>query len=382
MRTRSGDTEATAARLPVTDTSITEAPEPVPWRKRIGRILAWLLGLALLFFVLNALGISISSWLKSLWEAMKEISIGYIVAGCFFETLMIAFTGYAWFAILRAAYPNVKLSYWSILTAYSVSVAMGSVVPANVGRLMLLFMLIAIIPGATFTSVFAASLVEKIFFTVIVALVCVYLFLAVPGSASIQLGNITNNKALSAIVIAVVIVGVALLIRLCWRWVKKLWIQVKQGGAILQTPGKYFTQVVFPSFLSWLCKLTVIGIFLAAYSIPVTFHSVMTVFGGNSLASITSVTPGGVGINQAINTATLSKQGVSATTATAYSTSQQLITTAWNVAMAIVLVAIFWGWSGGKALVRTSYDQAKEKSKEIQEEHKQTKLAEQEAKEV
>ena len=38
-----------------------------------------------------------------------------------------------------------------------------------------------------------------------------------------------------------------------------------------------------------------IGVFLAAYGIPVTFHTVMTVIGGNSLANTVSATPGGVG---------------------------------------------------------------------------------------
>ena len=358
----------------------TSSAEIVPIWKRVSRILVWLAGLALLFFVLNAFGISIWSWLESLWDTMTEISIQYIIVGCFFQTLQTAFTAFAWFAILRAAFPKVGLSYWPILTAYTVSVAMNGVLPANLGTLMLFFIFIAIIPGANFPNIFAGYLVQKIFFTVIGAFVYLYLFVSVPGSATIQLGNITENKGLAALIIGAVAVGIVVLCRIFWRWVKKLWLQAKQGGAILATPRKYFVQVFLPSLAGWLCKLAVIGVFLAAYSIPVTFHTIMTVVGGNSLANVTSVTPGGVGVNQAINTATLAKQGVDATTATAYSTAQQLITTAWNIAMAIVLVAIFWGWTGGMKLVRTSYGQAKEKSLEMKEEHDQKQREKKEAK--
>jgi uncharacterized membrane protein YbhN (UPF0104 family) len=104
----------------------------------------------------------------------------------------------------------------------------------------------------------------------------------------------------------------------------------------------------------------VTAVFLAAYSIPVTFHTVMTVIGGNSLANTVSATPGGVGINQAINAASLSEVTDTAT-ATAYSLGQQLAVTAWNIAFAVVVVVWAFGWSGGKLLVSTSYAGAKEK---------------------
>ena len=80
-----------------------------------------------------------------------------------------------------------------------------------------------------------------------------------------------------------------LLGRIFWRQVKKLWVQAKQGGAILSRPKQYLTSAFLPSLLSWLCKLTVIGIFLAAFAIPVTFESVMWVTGSGSLANIVSV---------------------------------------------------------------------------------------------
>ena len=105
-----------------------------------------------------------------------------------------------------------------------------------------------------------------------------------------------------------------------------------------------------------------IGIFLAAFAIPVTFESVMWVTGSGSLANVVSVTPGAVGITQATNALALDTccdvpKGV----AVDYSTAQQLITTAWNVLFAIVLTVSVFGWTGGKKLVGESYTDAKEK---------------------
>jgi uncharacterized membrane protein YbhN (UPF0104 family) len=86
----------------------------------------------------------------------------------------------------------------------------------------------------------------------------------------------------------------------------------------------------------------------------------MAVAGGNSIANTVSVTPGGVGVNQATNVAAL--DGVTdAATATAYSLGQQLAVTAWNIAFALVVVIWAFGVAGGRELVEQSYEDAKVK---------------------
>ena len=141
------------------------------------------------------------------------------------------------------------------------------------------------------------------------------------------------------------------------------WEQAKDGGRILTHPRAYLGRVFLPSFVGWVAMLGVIAVFLAAYGIPVTFDTLMHVVGGNSIANVTSVTPGGVGVTQAFNVASLS--GVtSAANATAYSVAQQLVTTAWNILFGVVLMAWAFGWSGGKKLVEDSYVQAKAKQEE------------------
>ena len=89
----------------------------------------------------------------------------------------------------------------------------------------------------------------------------------------------------------------------------------------------------------------------------------MSVMGGNSIANTVSVTPGGVGVNQATNVAALDDV-TDAATATAYSLGQQLAITAWNIAFAVVLVVWAFGWTGGKLLVEQSYADAKVKVEE------------------
>ena len=163
--------------------------------------------------------------------------------------------------------------------------------------------------------------------------------------------------------IAGAVLLVVVLARIFRRKLQGLVANAKQGGAILARPRDYLLRVFLPSLGAWLAKLGVIAVFLAGYGITVTFHSVMSVVGGNSIANTVSVTPGGVGVNQATNVAALNDV-TDAATATAYSLGQQLAVTAWNIVFAVVLVIWAFGWAGGKVLVEQSYKDAKVKVEE------------------
>jgi uncharacterized membrane protein YbhN (UPF0104 family) len=141
---------------------------------------------------------------------------------------------------------------------------------------------------------------------------------------------------------------------------------VAQGGAVLSQPRRFLLDVVVPSLGSYLARLAIVAVFLGAYGIPATFHNIATVTASNSISNSLSATPGGIGVTQAMNSVALSGSTDSAT-ATAYSISQQLVTSAWNVLFAVVLVSWVFGWSGGKALVGSSYVDAKVKSRELKE---------------
>jgi hypothetical protein len=196
----------------------------------------------------------------------------------------------------------------------------------------------------------------------------------VPGTFDINLGNISAHPAISVVVVVGGGFLVVVLARIFWRQVKKLWAQAKQGGVILSTPRRYLTRAFLPSFLSWCCKVGVIGIFLAAFAIPVTFESLMWVVGSGSLANVASFTPGAVGVTQATNALALDTCcDVAKNTAIAYSTAQQLIITAWNVILACVMVIAVFGLTGGKELVGSAYVDAKARAAEMKEQRKHKK---------
>ncbi len=348
-------------------------------RRRLVKVAAWLGGTVLVVLLLELLGVDVRGWLSDLWQQIKDVPVGYIIAALVFQAAQTVLAGVSYYGILRAAYPG-HVKFWPIVTAYAVGVAMNNFLPANIGTFVTLVMFVAIIPAATFAGSIAAYLVQKIFFTIAGTFVYLYLFLSVPGSFDENLGNLSEHPALTVLIVAGAIMLIVILARIFWRQVKKLWEKAKQGGVILTRPKEYLTHAFLPSFLSWLCKLTVVGIFLAAFAIPVTFESIMWVVGSGSLANVASFTPGAVGITQATNALALDTCcGVARSTAVDYSTAQQLITTAFNVVFAIVLVVLVFGWTGGKLLVGQSYVDAKEKVAEQKAERATKRQAKREA---
>jgi uncharacterized membrane protein YbhN (UPF0104 family) len=333
--------------------------------RRLGRIALWVGGSALAVFVLDLLGIPVDDWIAELFDKLGEIPAWAIVVGVLLQTTTTALAALAWFGILRAT-PLGGVSYRLVLAAYATSVALNSFLPANIGTWVMLLMFTALFAGATFPMMVSGIVVQKIPFSVFNIALYLYLFLSVAGSFSVKLGFLADHTAL----VVAILIGAAfllvLLARIFRRKLAGLREQVLDGGAVLRTPRRFLIDVVAPSLGSYLARLAIVGVFLAAYGIPATFHDIAAVTASNSISNTVSATPGGVGVTQALNSVALSGSADSAT-ATAYSISQQLVTSAWNVVFAVVMVSWVFGWRGGKDLVESSYADAKVKSKEMRE---------------
>ena len=330
---------------------------------RILKVLGWIAAGALVLGALDLVGVDVWGWIAGLWDTIQSVSGWYLIAGTALRTAQTAFISLAWLFILRAAYPHAHIGFAPVFAANAVGTGLDAVVPAHLGTVVMLLMFVAIIPGATLAGVTAAFAVEKIFFAVVNAFVYVYLFVAVPGSFPVELGTLRRHPAWTAVIVVGAVALVVVLVRTFWPRLRHLWDEAKQGGAIISSPRAYFVKVVLPSLASYLAKLAIIGVFLAAFTIPVTFGSVMHVVAGNSVAGATSMTPGGAGVTQAISAVALSGY-TDAQTATAYSLTQELVMSAWNVVFAVLLVLLVFGWTNGQALVKSSYAEAKERARQ------------------
>jgi uncharacterized membrane protein YbhN (UPF0104 family) len=315
-------------------------------RRRLVGVVVWLGAVAVAVVVVQLLGFDVRGGLNPLRHTVAEISLRCLFAGCLLQTLQTMLTAAGWWFILRAGFPERVPAYPRVLAAFATGVALNGFLPASIGTFAMLLMFVAIIPGATLPGVFAGAFVQNIFFVSAGTFVYAYLLLSAPGQFALQLGFLFDHVALVSGTLGAGALVAAVFLQAFWRRLKRLWRKAKQGGVILTRPAAYAVQVLLPSAGAWLAKLGVIAVFLAAYSIPVSFHTVLLVVGGKSVANTMSVTPGGVGIDQAVDVA-------------AYSIGQQLVLTAWSTAFALALVVWAFGWSGGKLLVEQASGSAR-----------------------
>ena len=203
-------------------------------KRRFVKIGGWIVGLIVLAVVLRLLGVDVMGWLDDVWTQIKDVPLRYLVLGAVLQILQTSLNGLAYYGILAYAYPGRAL-LWPIVTAYAVGVSMNNFLPANIGTFVTLLMFVAIIPGSTFPGILAAYMVNKIFFTIVGGVVYLYLFLEAGTAFDVELGWFRDHGALALLLLAGGALLVVVVVRIFWRWLKKLWAQAKEGGKILVT---------------------------------------------------------------------------------------------------------------------------------------------------
>ncbi|HZR95168.1 MAG TPA: lysylphosphatidylglycerol synthase domain-containing protein [Gaiellaceae bacterium] len=330
----------------------TEVEEPYrrPDRRRIATAVA-IVGAVAVPVVAILAGWDARDWFSHAWHSFSSISPARLVPVLALQSLQLSFAAAAWVGILRYAYPGVR--YLSVLACCATGVALNNVLPANAGTLVTILMLVATIPHATTAGILGAAAVEKLFYAAAGMFVTLYLFVSVGGTFDRKFGFVTRHGWMTALVAVAAVAVVSLAARVASKWLKRLWDEARSGGKILGDRSAYLQRVALPQLLAWSCKLGALALMLSAYRIPVGFHTLFSVVGGNSLANVASVTPGGIGVNQAFNVASL--HGVTdAATAGAFSVGHQLVSAVWSIVLAVVLVGVAFGRGGGR-LVAQSY---------------------------
>src|SRR5271169_2071782 len=150
---------------------------PAHGRLHLRRILIVALVVVVIGAAATLFGWDISGWLKHVWDTLTSISIGYLLAAIVLITLQTATAAFAWFSILRCAYPKAEVRWIQIFACYAAAVALNFVLPANLGTLAMLIMFTTIIAAATFAGIVAGYVVRKLFYTFIGTAGYVYLFL-------------------------------------------------------------------------------------------------------------------------------------------------------------------------------------------------------------
>jgi uncharacterized membrane protein YbhN (UPF0104 family) len=254
--------------------------------------------------------------LQSFWNATSAFADRLSAVGL--EALMIALALHltnlllratAWRNILAAAHPQQRMRWRTVTGAYLSGVGLNNLVPARGGDVMKVFLVHRTVPETPYTTITASLLTETLFDAVVGTILLIWAFSSgvIPGApdltgriAAFEWSFFAGHTRTFAVVLALLLIGLAIAFSWIERRASRFWDGVKDGLAILRTPGRYFRQVVLLQGLGWVCRALAMYEFLDAFGIPANLSDATLALSAGSIATLLPLTPGGIGPQQAL----------------------------------------------------------------------------------
>jgi uncharacterized membrane protein YbhN (UPF0104 family) len=254
----------------------------------------------------------------------------------------------AWRAIVRAAYPGVRLKYRSALGAYAAGVGVNSVVPARGGDVVKLYLVKHRIPDATYAALAPTLIVETMFDFVIAGALIVWalatgllptheLYSRLPA---VDWKIFLRHERATAIVLAVLLVAAAIGFFWARRRYDEFRTHVRQGFAILGNRRRFVFRVLVPQAFSWIFRIASVFFFLKAFGVPATVHNALVAQVVESLSTLFPATPGGAGTKQGLTEFLFRGHGVSPTLLLAFSVGTNIALVVVNLILGLIAIGL------------------------------------------
>lgn len=265
---------------------------------------------------------------------------------------------WAWRNVLQAAYPDKRIPYLNVVAAYLAGAGINAILPAHAGDATKVFLVKRQIPDSSYPAVTSSFLVQTIFDTSVGILVLLYAITQgllpplpqIPKLPAFEISFWAENPDLFFITVAVTLLAIAIAIYLLAHRVRRFWVRVRQGLAILTEPRRYLREVFAWQGVGWLCRFAAFWFFLEAFGIDGSVGSVMLVMSCQAIANVVPFTPGGAGAQQALLVATL--QGPTRTAVLSFSVGTQIAMAAWSVVLGFLAMLLVFRTTDWRGLIK------------------------------
>lgn len=332
--------------------------EPVLRRGRIpvGMAISVVLVVALIVALIAFPGVR--SWFGDIVDHVREVPPRYLLLFLALKLAQSFFSSVTWWNILRATYPDRTISFKLVFGADQVQDFLNLAAPARAGSWVMLGLFRLGIPGIPMAVLLTVWGVQNIAFAILAFINYATLLLGLPDIVDARSSAVdgirdafTEYPVPAWGAVLVLLVSIGLLANFFRPKLKHYGRQIKQGAAILGTPRRYVDLVFLPSLASYLLRCAGNAVLLLSFGIPVTFWTILLSVGAKSLSGAVRITPGGLGVSQAIDVVALQHYAPSSLV-TAYSLSEAAISLAVNFVIAIAALVWTFGWRGTGDLVR------------------------------
>jgi uncharacterized membrane protein YbhN (UPF0104 family) len=254
--------------------------------------------------------------IDSFWNAvtafghhLTSVAVGALLLALVFSLANLLLRSLAWRNILQAAHPQERFRRRTVTGAYFAGVGVNAVLPARSGDVMKIYLVHRNAPQAPYPTIVSTLLAETVFDLFVGSALLTWAFSRglIPGTGQLtgrfgafEWSFFAGHGRLLAIVLGIVLIVLAFAMTWIEHRVYRFWERVKDGLAILLTPGRYLREVVTFQAAGWVCRILAMFYFLHAFHIPADLTDAALALTAGSIATLMPLTPGGVGPQQAL----------------------------------------------------------------------------------
>jgi uncharacterized protein (TIRG00374 family) len=273
---------------------------------------------------------------------------------------------WAWRNVLRAAYPDKRISFLQLAAAYLAGAGINAIIPAHAGDVTKVFLVKRQIPDSSYPAVTSSFLVQTVFDTSVGILVLLYAITQgllpplpqIPRLPAFEISFWADHPKTTIIVAVSILVAIAVGVFYLAHRVRRFWARVRQGLVILSQPRRYLREVFAWQGLGWIFRFAAFWFFLEAFGISGSIGKVMLVMSVQAIANIIPFTPGGAGAQQALLVATL--QGPTRAAVLSFSVGTQIAMAAWSVLLGFAAILLVFRTTDWRGLIRQAQEDADE----------------------
>jgi uncharacterized membrane protein YbhN (UPF0104 family) len=311
--------------------------------------------------LLASLGSDISSFFSAVgdfFSSLADIKFGALLIALAAFAAYLSIRSRAAFHILRAAYPDERISFKRIWAAYIAAYGFNNVIPARGGDVIRLFLTKSSIPNSSYPAIAAATFVEMVFDATMGVFILTFAFtqgvFPKPPDFSklhaFDLAFFAGHPKFTLFLLTLLAVAGLAGFALLSRRVKAFWARVRQGFTILRDRRRYFREVWLVQLGAWCFRFVAFWFLLEAFNIGGSVKNVLLVLGVNAVAAAVPFTPGGAGVQQAFLVKVFAGVTTGATVA-AYSVGQQIAIGAFTLGLGFVLLATVFRFRSFKDVI-------------------------------
>src|SRR5581483_1302080 len=273
----------------------------------------------------------------------------------------------AWRTIVRAAYPETRVTFRSAFGAYVAGVGVNSVAPARGGDVVKLYLIKHRVSGSSYATLAPTLLAETVLdFFVGAALIGWALASGVLPTHQVysRLPTVDwkfflRHEQATAIALVVLVAVAAIGFAVFMEHGGEVRARFKRGFAIFGSRRRLILGVLVPQALSWGFRFGTVYAFLRAFGLPATAHNALLAMVVDSLATLFPATPGGAGTKQGLIVFVFRDTAISKTALLAFSVGMNVALTVFNLvlgAAAILLMARTLSWRRLRAEPAAGHD--------------------------